>query len=338
MKKILTLILFLSAQICAAQDHIYSQFYNSPVYLNPALNGQFEGDLRMNLIYRNQWTSIPGRFNYYTFSMDYQVPKFGGGFGLMITKSSEGTAYLNKTNFSGIYSYNVDFENSIMSFGLQAGVTNRKIDYDKLLFLDQINTQGIISGGATGASAPEFNNKFFFDAGGGINYVQGNFMIGTSAQHLNKPNESFTGTKSPLPVRLNANISYKLPLDYYGDENSPSVIPSIVVYSQAKVRSYSAGMQYKNRSVNLGLWYRTDGSQQDAVVVSLIFDLFVKRDYNDKLRLGVSHDATTSKLPYSNTSGTTEGALSYETTVGNGGNGGRGISKNRNGSKCYDFY
>ncbi len=337
MKKTLILMLFLSTQICAAQDHIYSQFYNSPVYLNPALNGQFEGDLRMNLIYRNQWTSIPGQLNYYTFSMDYHVPKFGGGFGAMITKSSEGTAYLNKTNFSGIYSYSVDFENSTLSFGLQAGVTNRKIDSEKLLFLDQIDARGIIAGGATGASALQFNNKFFFDAGGGINYVQGNFMIGASGQHLNQPNESFTGTKSPLPVRLNAHISYKLPLDFYGDEDAPSVIPSVVVYNQAKIRSYSVGAQYKNRSVNLGLWYRTEGSQQDAFVVSLIFDLFVKRDYDDKLRLGLSHDATTSKLPYSNTSGTTEGALSYETTVGRGGNGGRS-SKNPNGTKCYDFY
>src|ERR1700712_3953823 len=79
-----------------AQDHIYSQFYNAPNYLNPALNGQFDGDLRMNLIYRNQWSQIPGSLTYYTFSLDYQIPKFGGGVGLMITKSSEGTAYLNK--------------------------------------------------------------------------------------------------------------------------------------------------------------------------------------------------------------------------------------------------
>src|ERR1700722_19321847 len=81
-----------------AQDHMYSQFFNSPIYLNPALTGQFEGDLRMNLIYRNQFTSVPGSFNYLSASVDYNIPKFGGGVGLLITRSSEGTAFLTTNN------------------------------------------------------------------------------------------------------------------------------------------------------------------------------------------------------------------------------------------------
>jgi hypothetical protein len=87
---------------------MYSQFFNSPNYLNPALNGQFEGDLRMNLIYRNQYSSVAGGgLSYLTASIDYNVPRFGGGFGLMFTRASEGTAYLTKNNISGIYSYSV---------------------------------------------------------------------------------------------------------------------------------------------------------------------------------------------------------------------------------------
>ena len=100
MKKLYKPVILLSTIILAgltsfAQDHMYSQFFNSPLYLNPALTGQFEGDLRMNLIYRNQWTTVPGNLSYVSASIDYNVPRFGGGVGLLVTRSSEGTAYLS---------------------------------------------------------------------------------------------------------------------------------------------------------------------------------------------------------------------------------------------------
>src|ERR1700691_1274018 len=90
----LLLILMITSFEGLAQDHMYSQFFNSPIYLNPALTGQFEGDLRMNLIYPNQFPSVPPSFNYLSASVDYNIPKFGGGVGLLITRSSEGTAFL----------------------------------------------------------------------------------------------------------------------------------------------------------------------------------------------------------------------------------------------------
>ena len=342
MKNILLFVLLIVVTIneVFSQDHIYSQFYNSPQYLNPALNGQFDGDLRLNMIYRTQWTNVAGPLTYYTLSADINVPKFGGGFGLIVSKASEGTAFLNKTNFAGIYSYSVEFGNSgTLSFGIQGGVTNRKIDYDKLVFYDQLDNGGIIIGGISSATPLEFNNKFFFDSGAGINMVIGNFMIGGAGNHLNKPNESFTGTRSSLPMRLNGYMSYKLMLDPYDNEDSPSITPSVLYYNQAKIQSISAGFQVKKRGVNIGLWYRGESKQKDAIVFSLILDIFSKRDYYDKVRFGFSHDATTSKLGYNNTAGTTEGALIYETTFSGSSNYNRNYYRNNNYSKkCYDFY
>jgi len=339
MKKLyFILILLLCCGLANAQDQIYSQFYNAPIYLNPALNGQFDGDFRINMIYRNQWSQIPGPLTYYTLSADYSIPNFDGGVGLMVTKSSEGTAYLNKINLAGIYSYSVSFDNSILSFGLQAGATNSSIDYDKLVFLDQLDAQGIIPGVTSGATVPEFNNKFYFDAGVGVNLVTGNFMIGSSAQHINQPNESFTGTTSPLPVRINGYASYKLSLEPYDEESNVAVIPSVVVYHQAGLTSYSAGFQYKHNNVNIGLWYRGTDSQQDAVVISIILDLFTHRDSYDKLRFGISHDATVSSLGYSNTAGTTEAAFDYETTFNPDAKDNRSDYRGNYGNKCYSFY
>lgn len=321
-----------------AQDLIYSQFYNAPGYLNPALNGEFEGDVRFNMIYRSQWTKIQGALENYTFSVDYQLPVFGGGIGLIANRSTEGTAYLSKLNFAAILSYNVELNDiSRLSFGLQTGIINRRIDESKLLFSDQLDDQGIIPGAVSSASVLVNNKRNFFDGGAGINLVAGNFMIGSSAQHINKPDESFTGQLAKLPMRYGVHTSYLISLDRYG-EDLPAIIPSLVVYRQDKVNSISAGIQYKTNTINLGLWYRGDGKQQDAIVFSVILDLFRNSGSNSKFRLGLSHDATTSRINYTNTGGTTEAALVFETEIP-GRTEARYLRERSNSfNRCYKFY
>ncbi|TFF34932.1 PorP/SprF family type IX secretion system membrane protein [Mucilaginibacter psychrotolerans] len=326
-----------------AQDHMYSQFFNSPNYLNPALNGQFEGDLRMNLIYRNQYSSVAGGgLTYLTASIDYNVPRFGGGFGLMFTRGSEGTAYLTKNNISGIYSYSIGNDDFVLSFGLQAGVTNRAVDYTKLIFSDQIDPRlGYIPGSVSGADAALFNNKFFFDSGAGLNLTAGNFNIGGAVQHINRPNESFTGVPAKLPMRgvFHASYRYNVTQDDNLDEDQKSyIIPSVVFYKQSQAQSLSVGFQYKRRSINAGLWYRSGGLSNgpSSIVVSFIFDLFINHEGGEKMRLGVSHDVPSGRgLNYSNTSGTTEGSIGYETTLPYRSNEYRKFNGAR---RCYDFY
>lgn len=338
--KYLIISIFLSVQFVTAksQDIIYSQFYNAPGYLNPALSGEFEGDIRFNMIYRSQWTKIQGALESYTFSVDYQLPVFGGGIGLIANKSTEGTAYLAKLNLAAIVSYNVELNDySRLSFGLQAGIINRRIDESKLLFADQIDDRGIITGGASSASIFTNNKRSFFDGGAGINLVTGNFMLGTSAQHINQPNESFTGQVAKLPMRYGFHTSYLISLDRYG-EDLPAIIPSLVVYRQDKINSISAGFQYKTNAINLGLWYRGDGQQHDAIVLSVIFDIFKKGDKTSKFRLGASHDATTSKLNYTSTGGTTEGALVFETEIPGRAEARYLRDRSNNFNRCYKFY
>ncbi|SOD11849.1 PorP/SprF family type IX secretion system membrane protein [Pedobacter xixiisoli] len=321
-----------------AQDLIYSQFYNAPVYLNPALNGEFEGDIRFNMIYRSQWTKVRGALDSYTFSVDYQLPAFGGGIGLILNKSTEGTAYLSKLNVASVFSYSVQLNSeSRLSFGLQAGMINSRVDESRLLFSDQLDNQGIIPGATSSASILSNNNRSFFDAAAGINLVAGNFMIGGSAQHINRPDESLTGQVSKLPMRYGIHTSYLISLDRYGEE-LPAIIPSLVVYRQDQYNSISAGFQFKTSSINLGLWYRGNGSQNDAIVFSVIFDLFKNSGSSNKVRLGVSHDATTSKLNYTTTGGTTEAAVVYETEIPGRAEARYIRERNNSFNRCYKFY
>jgi len=323
-----------------AQDHMYSQFFNSPLYLNPALTGQFDGDLRMNFIYRNQYTSVPGGLNYLTASIDYNIPKFGGGVGLLFTRSSEGTAYLTTNNIAGTYSYSVGSDDFVLSFGLQAGITNSTIDFSKLVFGDQISPQfGYIPGSVSAAEPPIFNNRFYFDAGTGINLVTGQFDAGAALQHVNQPNVSFTGSPAKLPIRLTTHLSYRWDLnpDDNNDEDQKSyVIPSVVIYKQSTAESYSMGFQYKRTNISAGLWYRSGGSDgPSAIVLSLIFDLYINKPGGEQLRMGVSHDIPVSGLNYSNTSGTTEGSIGYITTIPSRTD---TYHKFEGATRCYDFY
>ncbi|WP_233496622.1 PorP/SprF family type IX secretion system membrane protein [Mucilaginibacter hurinus] len=336
MRKILiSLVLLFVCSYCVGQDHLYSQFFNSPIYLNPALNGQFEGKVRLSAIYRNQYTTVPGNLQYISAAVDYNVPKFGGGFGLLFTSSNEGMAYLKNNSLMGAYSYSVGSQDYVLSFGLQAGAVNRRIDESRLVFGDQIDPTTGITGLPTSADAFPFNNKYYFDAGAGINLVKGNFMVGVAGHHLNRPDYSFTATPVKVPIRYTGHVSYRLDLNsndnLYESEKS-YLIPSVVFYKQASAYNYTVGMQFKRRSVNAGLWYRGGRDGANAFVLSFIFDIFTGDNSSEKLRLGISHDISRG-VNYGGSSGSTEGSVVYEIPGAGDGN-----LKFNGARRCYEFY
>jgi type IX secretion system PorP/SprF family membrane protein len=337
---LITIGLTLACTVLYAQDHQYSQFFNSPIYLNPALTGQFDGDLRMNMIYRNQWTNLGGGLKYLTASIDYNIPNFGGGVGLMFTHGSEGSNYLSKNNIAGTYSYSIGSDSYVLSFGLQAGVTNRSLSWSNLIFSDQIDPRlGLDPSLISSAELPVYNSRFYFDSGAGVNLVTGDFMIGSALQHLNKPNESFTGAPAKLPMRFTTHVSYILDLKKYDnleDDEKSFLIPSVVFNKQSNAQSLNAGVQFKRRGLNAGLWFRSAGSDgPSAIGVAFIFDLFINKEGREKIRFGLSHDAPISKLSYTNTSGTTEGSIGYKTTLPDRN---EPYNKFENARRCYDFY
>jgi type IX secretion system PorP/SprF family membrane protein len=58
MKKILFILAICAGLTATAQDVAYSQFHLQPVYLNPAMTGFFEGDVRFAAIFRDQWFTL----------------------------------------------------------------------------------------------------------------------------------------------------------------------------------------------------------------------------------------------------------------------------------------
>src|SRR5215471_13501157 len=77
MKKIfITLTLLVSlATVSNAQDPNFSQFFASPITLNPALTGKFDGVYRFAANYRNQWPTINNAYTTATASFDMGIMK-----------------------------------------------------------------------------------------------------------------------------------------------------------------------------------------------------------------------------------------------------------------------
>src|SRR5437868_9753664 len=63
----------LLALMVKGQDPHFSQFFASPLTLNPAFTGKFNGSFRVTGNYRNQWPEINKAFTTTTASVDFHI-------------------------------------------------------------------------------------------------------------------------------------------------------------------------------------------------------------------------------------------------------------------------
>ena len=324
-KCIASLLIFIFLQLPGkAQDPVYSQPFLSPVNLNPAATGAGDYDLRVSAIYRRHWWTIPSQMNYMAFSIDKFIPEISSGIGLLATKSNEG--YLKKTGIYGSYAYTVcsGTESAaanggspkwFWTGGLQFGLAQTRIDYNKLVFADQLNIGGVIPGSVSAADPATNSGKLFpdFAAGMFFNYnltENSRLLAGFSAHHINRPDESLTGTsdtiRSQLPVRWSGNLMYT----YTDPEQVWSYSLALLAYRQAQNNSYQAGIEVTQNQldISLGLWYRGNVNFRDmnAVALTLSFNLSGRDNSRDKVRVGLGHDAQIGNNNYSYTTGSSE--------------------------------
>ncbi|MEP7108922.1 MAG: PorP/SprF family type IX secretion system membrane protein [Ferruginibacter sp.] len=318
MKKLLLMGIFFGSLKTTAQDPFFSQAFNAPLTLNPASAGNAEMDLRFTATYKRHFINVPTSMQYAAVGVDRYSKNLHGGIGLLLTGSKEG--YLAKNSLHAIYSYALCLPGSRLHLGLQAGMANRSINYNKLYFSDQIDNTGIIPGSVSGVDIALNNNKYFADFAAGFIYYYGeNLMVGGGAQHINQPDESLTSdTYSKLPRRWFAYTRYKMDLDEEGDSY---LLPGVLFYKQAQNSSTGFGCEYKNARIAIGAWYRTNMNfnNSDAFVVTLSLDLFDRHENEtDRMRVGMSYDATTGKLGFSRSAGSGEGAFIWEKLTSKG--------------------
>jgi type IX secretion system PorP/SprF family membrane protein len=187
-----------------AQDPHFSQFFSSPLTLNPALTGKFDGTLRVAGNYRNQWPAFNNVYTTSTLSVDFSIlnkvlPETDTwGVGIMALTDKAGGDIL-KTSFVGISTayhkaLNEDGFSQI-GIGFQAMYGQKRLDNSKLYYEDMLTPFGF-----TGVTQEVYNsgdlNVNYFDVNAGLIYTvsttdKNNFYVGASMYHINRPKESF---------------------------------------------------------------------------------------------------------------------------------------------------
>ena len=82
-----------------AQDVHFSQYFNNPLFINPAHAGNGINYVRASLFYRNQWNTVASPFRSQSFAVDKAVNRLG--FGALVTNNSAGNDVDSPLNFLG---------------------------------------------------------------------------------------------------------------------------------------------------------------------------------------------------------------------------------------------
>lgn len=189
-----------------AQDPQFTQFFNSPIYTNPAFAGSalYKDESfasRLNLIYRNQWPNLRGTYQTLNLSWDKQMRR-GGALGFQLLRDVAGSGLLTTTAPSFIYAHGLDIDEDIsIRGGVQFSFVRKTLDFNKLQFADQIDpTQGFVL--KSGQPLPNQEVSFANLGAGIITYIH-NIHIGFAFHNILEPNQSFYGNQDAiLPQRI----------------------------------------------------------------------------------------------------------------------------------------
>ncbi len=128
MRRILftSLTCLLAIPLFGQQDPLYSQYILNPFVLNPAYAGLTD-NLNTSISFRQQWTGLEGSPKTINFNSHISLVNNTVGAGLMFISDNIGNTTVNEIITSGSYRINFS-KGKILSFGLQAGVTNYQIN------------------------------------------------------------------------------------------------------------------------------------------------------------------------------------------------------------------
>lgn len=318
-KLVLILMCVMMLKRSFAQDPHFSQFYSSPLTLNPAFTGKFDGDLRIAGNYRNQWPTINRAYQTATVSADFHILQnaldfrdtWGVGLMAYTDKSAAGAVNFNYLSLSTAFHKGLDEDGyKQIGLGFQATYSNMMINTSKLTFEDQLTSSGF-----TGVTNETFNGqslkKSYLDLNVGMLYSastsdKNNYYFGVSLYHITRPKQSFTNANYLLDPRVTIHGGGYIPV---GDNNIFHFSGLYSTQAGASETLLGGAIQLpvgdinvdKPTSVYAGGWMRLN----DALIP------YVGLEFSD-FRLGLTYDINTSSLKTaSNSRGGVEISLIY---------------------------
>lgn len=302
MRKILIALFIVAFSASAnAQDPHFSQFFASPLTLNPAFTGKFDGQWRLAVNHRDQWPSIPKAYVTTSGSFDFSIMKdklpAGDVFGIGISGLSDASANdqlkLNYGSLSLSYHKALDEEGyNTIGAGFQGTYSSLTLDEGKLTFEDMLRQNGFT--GARTDFLTNGNNQNYFDINAGILFSgssngNNNYYAGVSVYHVNRPKVGFKDQNYFLANRLTVHGGGSVPV---GD--ALTLNASVIHQIQAKASETTLGGalaynlngdEVNPSNIFVGSWLRLN----DALIPYIGLEV-------GGLRIGASYDVNVSSL------------------------------------------
>lgn len=297
-KNFLCTLLSLTLVVSAlAQDQHFTQFYAAPLTLNPAMTGGFNGRYRAAFIYRDQWRKLlDNPYSTFAASADLRLPlkfirsqsKDAVGVGVLFYNDRVPVLdySTNQMILSLAYHKSLSPRNDhFLTLGAQAGIAQRNVNYENLIFEDQFNgLDGF--GNSSGELLPE-NNFSYSDYSVGIAYTHApeeklGVYAGFAMFHLLEPEQSFyfnedrpdDSPTSPLLMKYVAHLGLSIPMGRNVQFN-----PRGLVYSQGPHLAMNAGANFRflvdansGTALHLGGWARpVSGADESLNLDAVVF-------------------------------------------------------------------
>lgn len=315
MKKIIlgiTAIAALSSQ-SFAQDAHFSQYFSSPLTLNPALTGLTPCDLRVAANVRSQWSSVTAN-PYLTGTVSFDLATLKGkldngdavGIGVLALYDKSGAGGLQNITLGLSAAYHKAFggtyeKNHNISIGVQGYLVQKNVDFTKLKFEDQFNPSSGVAEYNTNENTgnhdltyPDFNVGLMY-SGRVSDYATA--YAGFSVYHLTQPVETFLQGGAGSSHIIHRRYSAYLGGSFNLNENIV-LYASGLFQSQAKASETLIGAasgfilnrgydrEYSRPTIfYLGAWYRYN----DAIIPYVSLE-------TKKIQIGVSYDVNVSNF------------------------------------------
>jgi len=319
LQKIISLffILFITGQSVLAQDIHFSQNYATPLYVNPALTGLYNGDFRVTAAYRSQWNAVSNGAPYRTMTASFDGKIVSGATTQSDWLSGGLMIYTDKAGFIGFTTNTVDLSlaynkalnnQDFISFGVMGGLSLKSIDLSGGEFgtqFDGINYDAMISSGE------DINDERYAHANvstGVVYYhirdARDYFFVGGGAYNILKSEKTFLGNNfnngASVPLRLSLQAGGSIKLNHILD-----IVPSIYFMNQAKSMKTDVGimgryvLQHNDhsnvfRAFSIGPLLRVTQHFEKAIGLDALI-VAAKVDYDD-LSIGLSYDLNISEL------------------------------------------
>jgi type IX secretion system PorP/SprF family membrane protein len=304
-------LLFLWAVLAHAQDPVFSQFYNAPLNLNPAM-ASLEKSLTFSASIRKQWTGIGSEFSttqaslIYPLYLDRHLKPFGhfGAVGVSFYKDKNGPngSFVSQgASLTGSYMVQLDrFLKHNLSFSLKGNYHTKSLDINALQFGSQYNSFLGHDPSIQVAENELISNVSLMDFTFGALWFYNDdekkrrlikaANAGISIDHINESNESLIdGREAKLPRLYKLHGATVFTTGEFTTFSLNTVLVNQASFWQANFGGYLSYYSKVARTETLisriGTWYR----YQDSFIILTEFE-------TNRFKLGFSYDLNTGNI------------------------------------------